>query len=280
MGLDVNGTRFLLYARHLGADFSRTLRIGRQNLVLSASELKANATKFGMHLDGETARRIIGKGNGYADEFLRWIGAETVHSLDNSTYEGATHVCDLNTPIAEGMKGQYSVVLDGGSLEHVFNFPQAIKNCLEMVRVGGHFLAISPTNNFMGHGFYQFSPELFFSVLSPDNGYELVGMMALEDRPRSQWYTVMAPTAVKSRVTLINKRPTHLLVIAKRVRAISPFESMPQQSDYVSVWSEGLRGRHPLGAGLKRFVPGWIRRALRSRPGFNRRHYRRMEPRG
>jgi hypothetical protein len=33
--------------------------------------------------------------------------------------------------------------------------------------------AVTPANNQMGHGFYQFSPELFFRVFSQENGYLL-----------------------------------------------------------------------------------------------------------
>src|SRR5438477_418150 len=78
---------------------------------------------------------------------------------------------DMNEPIPDKFKETYTAVLDGGSLEHVFNFPVAIKNCMEMVKVGGHYLAITPANNFFGHGFYQFSPELYFTVLSKENGF-------------------------------------------------------------------------------------------------------------
>ena len=58
-------------------------------------------------------------------------------------------------------------MIDSGSLEHVFNISQALRNCLEMVESGGHFISIGPANNAMGHGFYQFSPELYFRILSP-----------------------------------------------------------------------------------------------------------------
>jgi 2-polyprenyl-3-methyl-5-hydroxy-6-metoxy-1,4-benzoquinol methylase len=65
----------------------------------------------------------------------------------------------MNLPISETLRQRYSVVYDGGKLEHVFNQPQALKNCMEMVRVGGYFLQTNTANKFMGHGFWQFSPE-------------------------------------------------------------------------------------------------------------------------
>jgi hypothetical protein len=133
-----------------------------------------------------------------------------------SPYEGATHLHDLNQPVDDALRCAYSAVVDGGSLEHIFNFPVAIRNCMEMVRVGGHFLAISPANNFMGHGFYQFSPELFYNVFSRDNGYEVVRLLICEVRRGARWYVVRDPGAVRKRVTLTNSVPVHLLVVARR----------------------------------------------------------------
>ena len=238
MGLDINGTQFILYAKTLGVDFIRTATIGRQGLHLSPSDFKANLLKFGYSFDDRSIERIFTESNRYAEAFFRSLGSEEVHSLDYSAYEGATYVHDMNTPIPENLKRQYSVVLDGGSLEHVFNFPVAIKNCMEMVRVGGHYLAITPANNFMGHGFYQFSPETFFSIFSPSNGYELDCLIAFEDNPTAKWYLVTNPASIKSRVTLTNSRPVYLLIVAKRIEDIEPFQSMPQQSDYITTWNQ------------------------------------------
>ena len=237
MGLDINGTQFILYAKTIGVDFTRTAMIGRQGLHLSSSDFKANLLNFGFSFDERSIERIFNESNHYAEEFFRSLGAKEVHSLDNSDYEGATHVFDMNKQIPESLKRQYSVVLDGGSLEHIFNFPVAIKNCMEMVRVGGYYLGITPANNFMGHGFYQFSPELFFGIFTRSNGYELDCLIAFEDSPNAEWYLVKSPVSINGRVTLTNSKPVYLLIVAKRIEDIEPFQSMPQQSDYVSTWN-------------------------------------------
>jgi hypothetical protein len=74
----------------------------------------------------------------------------------------------------------FSVVYDGGTIEHVFNAVQAFKNGMEMVRVGGHFIQVNPANNFMGHGFWQFSPELIYRVFSAENGFNIRGVFLHE----------------------------------------------------------------------------------------------------
>jgi len=42
------------------------------------------------------------------------------------------------------------VVIDSGSLEHIYNFPVAIANCMKMVKVGGSFFIFNMANNHMG----------------------------------------------------------------------------------------------------------------------------------
>ena len=230
MGLDINGTKFLLYARKHGVSFETTAMIGRQSMLLDTSTLERNLRLFGNNAD---ASKLLE--TGYAEPFLTLLGANEITSFDASDYENATVVHDLNTPIPDEYRNRFSAVLDGGTLEHVFNFPVAIKNCMDMVRVGGHFLAIAPANNYFGHGFYQFSPELFYRVLSKANGFELERMMLYEETYENDWYEVADPEAVKERVTLVNSEPSLLLIIARKTADVATL-SMPQQSDYARAW--------------------------------------------
>ncbi|HZM69127.1 MAG TPA: hypothetical protein VFB95_02035, partial [Candidatus Cryosericum sp.] len=217
---------------------------------------------YGCAAGADTVDRLLKGSDGYAEGLLRHLGARDVHVFDVSAYEGATHLCDLNRPVDDALKGAYSAVLDGGSLEHVFNFPVAIRNCMEMVRVGGHFLAITPANNFMGHGFYQFSPELFYNVLSEDNGYEIVRLLVCEVRRGGRWYAVRDPRILRKRVTLTNSVPVHMLVVARRKAAVPIFRETPQQSDYRVVW-----GKHDTAPGALRAAPpkppSWRRKTRR-----------------
>lgn len=216
MGLDLNGVRFILYAQKIGVNFEKTAMIGRQALDLTEHELRQILKSYGYFGKINIPEGFIKKNNRYAESLLNFIGAKSIHSYDVSPYEGATHLHDMNMEISKDLTDKYTTVLDGGSLEHVFNFPVAIKNCMEMIKVGGHFLGITPANNFMGHGFYQFSPDLYYSVFSRDNGFEVVRMIAYEDKPGAKWYLVRDPKEVKSRIQTINNHPIYLLVIAKK----------------------------------------------------------------
>ncbi len=302
MGLDINGTRFLLYARRQGVDFSRTAMIGRQRLNLKAAALRRNLKDFDVAITADEAERLLTSEKGYAEPFLRMLGASEIVSFDASDYEKASCIHDFNLPLDRRYFGRFSAVLDGGTLEHIFNFPQAISNCMEMVETGGHFLGITPANNFVGHGFYQFSPELFFRIFSAGNGFAVRQILAFEStrasserwdsvRACTSWYEVADPATLNNRVTLINRRETYLLVIAQKTAAVPMFTAPIQQSDYVALWGRSeAPAAVPHGSlgSWRRLVPVPLRRGVRiartwmqsypagPRLGFDARHFRKV----
>ena len=259
MGLDVNGSKFLLYAKESGVDFTKSMMIGRQELHLTRREMSRLLNACHIPTGTEDIERIFSASGPYADEYLRFIGAEEVHSIDYSGHEGATLVYDMNQPIPESVKNRYSVVIDGGSLEHIFNLPTALRNCMEMTAVGGHFISITPANNFLGHGFYQFSPELFFSALSEDNGFEIVRVIAFEARRNARWFAARDPKVIGRRVTLCNSTPTYMLVLARRVAERPVFATPPQQSDYLAYWEGGGRNKERSNRGV---LVQWMKHQL------------------
>jgi SAM-dependent methyltransferase len=205
--------------------------------MIDARRLQHVLGQFGFSSsEAETEKMLAG---GFAEPFLQMLGARAVTSFDAANFENPSVVHDFNNPIPDEFKNKFSVVLDGGTLEHVFNFPAAIKNCMEMVKVGGHFLGISPANNHMGHGFYQFSPELFFRVFSRQNGFEVEQILIFEETPAPEWFEVSDPNSINERVVLMNDQPSLMLIIAKKIEAVEIFKEFPQQSDYVARWEEG-----------------------------------------
>ncbi|MFM6073633.1 MAG: hypothetical protein ACKPB9_18935, partial [Dolichospermum sp.] len=214
--------------------------IGRQYLYIEPSGLKEILSSFNYQVDDKNLELIFKENDGYAETFLRYIGANIADSFDYSDYEGATHIHDMNLSIPDIYKDKYNVVIDGGALEHIFNFPVAIKNCMEMVKVGGYYIGMTIANNFMGHGFYQFSPELFFRILTKENGYELVKVIAVDTSSTKQWFSIKDPNELKERVTLVNSSPLYLFVIAKKIdNSVAIFKTAPQQSDYELMWQDG-----------------------------------------
>jgi len=290
MAIDRNFAKFLTVCQRSGVSFQQTLMLGRLNYYLSVKETRQllrwadmDPAKCPKLLDYDASR--------YAEIFFQALGAEKVQSLDASSFEGASVVHDLNVPIPDELKSRFDVVCDGGTIEHVINFPVVIRNCMEMVKVGGHLILGTPGNNFLGHGFYQFSPELWFRLLSPLHGFEVRRMVAVEYAPRVRWFEVADPAVIKDRVALTNRYPVLLMVLARRTSVAPIFQTFPQQSDYVPRWSgagDAASRRRALEVRFRRtfletfpwlarflenfFLYGWFKRkhSLRNREFFKR----------
>ncbi|MBS1963130.1 MAG: hypothetical protein JST04_13020 [Bdellovibrionales bacterium] len=227
--------------RGKGTCFRRLATLGRQQIFFRPSELVPSLKETGFSIADVERFLDTARDTGSADPLFQLLGAEEVVSLDASDYQGATIRHDLNLPVDVNLHDRFDVVFDGGTLEHVFNFPVAIRNAMEMIAVGGSLVSVTPANNQMGHGFYQFSPELFYNVLSPANGFRVAAMVALELSPANRWFEVENPARIRSRVTLTNLWGVNLFVHAIRDSKKEIFATTPQQSDYTVLWGEGTR---------------------------------------
>lgn len=281
MGFDAATVEFLLSARRAGLCMDRVLTIGRQGLHVSEAELAAILRRYGS--DPSQAGALLTGDRGFVEPLLKFLGAGSVDSLDFSAYEAATMLHDMNAPLPDALRERYSLVVDGGSLEHVFYYTTGLKNCMEAVECGGHLVTITPANNLLGHGFYQLSPELFFRALSPANGFEIVRAALFETPWKRVWYQVADPEQVRSRVELAGGGPAYLLVCAKRVDICKIFEQTPQQSDYVTLWTHSrdalaasdTRAQRPR-AMWKRALPAWAFRLHRRLRPFHPRYFQRQ----
>lgn len=103
----------------------------------------------------------MSKSVSFKDFFLLW-GIENVEVLDIDDYEGADHLFDLNeSECPSNLRSQFDLIVDGGSLEHCFNFPNALKSLNMMLRNEGVIFHTNPANKMLDHGFYQISPTLY-----------------------------------------------------------------------------------------------------------------------
>jgi len=183
-----------------------------------------------------------------ADPILREItGATQVSSIDMSDYQGSSIVHDMNLPLWNSrpeLAGKFDLVIDGGTLEHVFNFPVAVRNLMFLVGQGGHILTANPANNLCGHGFYQFTPELMHRIYAPANGFRVDHVLLtqsrhmsveMDSRPRS--FCVVDPASLGRRILLRNRWPVMIRTLAERIGDKPMADLDVQQSDYVMAWS-------------------------------------------
>ena len=179
--------------------------------------------------------------------------------LDGSAYEGADLVQNLNQPLPTALHESFDCLLDGGTLEHVFNVPEALASYMKLVKVGGHVMLLDmPATNGCGHGFYQFSPALFWQVFAAQHGFEVVDMLVVEAAPFAPFWRVGNPAVLKRRVELVHPACCYLYVVARKLRAFAGFAPMPVQDDYATSWQAD--GTAAPGAGVQTSLGTRVRR--------------------
>ena len=264
MAYNTHDIRFLFSCFRRGVSFRKVLTIGRSAVWVSSKDLCKAADEFGIELSHVAAERILARNNGYCEPLFELLGAEEVQALDVSNYEGAGLIHDLNRPIPESIHERFSAVIDGGSLEHVFDIVQAFKNCMGLTASGGSFISLGPANNFLGHGFHQLSPEYLCAALSEENGFRMKRLLMHENKKNAPVYEVANPRRFGHRVTLCNRLPVFIKAWAVREEIKAIFENVPQQPDWAPLWQK--RANSEKGGSLKakaralvhRIVPGLL----------------------
>lgn len=236
MGITYNNASMLLQAKLNGTTFGKTLTIGNLTLYLSKYQIQKLSRKINQPIDSSLFSK-----KQYSENFFKHLlGATEVKSLDCSGYQSCDVVHDMNTPISQDLYEKYDTIVDGGTLEHIYNIPTAIMNYMNLVGVGGNVFIFTMANNHMGHGFYQFSPEFFFRTFQPEYGFEIVDVI-MEKHPfpgaelseNTKCYVVNDPVNVGGRVGLISNSPAMIMVHAKKLKHLSSvFLKYPIQSDY------------------------------------------------
>lgn len=229
MGIDAHVLNFLRHERDLGGDFGSVVMLGRQALHLTPAQIDRAFTDVHGRSFGPFSEELLEAG----------LGASSVDSLDNSDYEGATIVRDLNVPFVDA-PGPFDTVLDLGTLEHVFDVPAGLANISSLAVTGGRIVHVLPANQFCGHGFWQFAPELFFSLYDEDHGYSGTEVVVAELLRERHWWRVRRPVDGE-RVNLRSRRPTYVMCRTVKDRRVVDHREV-QQSDYVHAWRAD---RHP-----------------------------------
>ena len=245
MGLDRHAVAFLRYAANQQS-LGEVATMARQGLAISPDEL----------------RELIGAGVAHADYceslLVEHFGAKRVDSYDYSDFEGATHLIDLNNPT--NPERQYDTIIDAGTLEHVFNAPEALRTMAKMCRIGGRVIHVSPSNNFCNHGFWQMSPELFFSLYSERNGFAETEVFLSDVGEKAFWYRLSPPrNGCWSDAT--SPRAMFAMVIARKVREVPAFNV--QQASYAVSWEHPKDVPTPWDSRRSRF-----KRAIEGTPLF------------
>ncbi len=226
MGLDINAYNFLKYLTRNNEVLGKTLTIGRHEDHLL------------------NPYRWINPNTGLTEKYCEPIlmhefKASIVHSVDASNYENATFVQDLNKPwtCKELTKQKYLTILDFGTLEHVFNIPQALNSLADSCEVGGKIIHVQLHSDFCGHGFYQFSAELFHSWYSKKNGFEDVEIFIVPYTRPNLWFRCLKPKS-GDRCELSGRGVPNSFILVKAIKSKEINNRVCMQSDYLDTWEK------------------------------------------
>lgn len=132
----------------------------------------SGTTEADIEIDRSTANRFtpLVEGDLISDRALfRLLGIPHVTALDHSAYEGAEIIHDLTKPIPPELHNIADFIVDGSTLDNVFDPAMVIRNLAEMLRPGGRLLT---SNMFSNHYEpYAMLPPLWFLDYFVANGF-------------------------------------------------------------------------------------------------------------
>lgn len=235
MGLNVATIKYLqLIEKKFEVKYKDFLMLGRQRLIISDNELQKVCDYAGY----EGNIDMIKRKDGFAENLFKYLlDAEKIDSLDYSDYENATILSDLNEPISSLYEELYDVVLDGGTLEHIFNYPIALKNAMRMCKINGFLVLMTPTSGCNGHGFYQFSPELFVDVLN-NNGFSILDISLCRSCGNESYSMYKVSTINDNK---LNSKSVSVLCICAKKKESTPKKLIVQQGIWFECWQNGIK---------------------------------------
>ena len=232
MALTFHTFKFLEKLKKDNLNFGETLTIGRLNNLLEKEDFKL----LNIQIDQ----------NVYADKLLKqYFNLLSLNALDYSSFEDADIIHDLNIPLENSNK-QFNTIIDFGTSEHVFNVTECLKNISNLCKINGHIVHCLPANNNCGHGFWQFSPELFFNIYDNRNGFDETEIFLINLFDKKNWYKINKQK-IGERLELNSKEPLYLLVKTKKIGK-NLYQNI-NQSDYEQQW---LNDQYPLVSKKKR----------------------------
>jgi SAM-dependent methyltransferase len=220
--------------------------LGRQHVYISANEVEVLAATCGLHLRSlptELHREPVLAQQGFVsdDWLLRSLGFDEIVRVDYSDYEASDVLLDLNdssTPIT--LTNRFDVVLDSGTLEHIFDISAGLRHCIRMVRTGGRVIHLTPSSNCVEHGFYSVSPTLYADFYSA-SGFRVDKVWLCEaplDLPRGVWNVYDYLGSSERFISLGQLSDQIWLTYSVATAEQSAAPRTPQQWFYTQTWTD------------------------------------------
>lgn len=277
MGLAKPALRFIAREHKRKPVAGPILTLGRQNVSATLDEVRQLLISEGITPtnlpSGEGTRTNIPSwfGTPYENNtsdvaFFKLLGATDIMALDYSNFENAEITYDLNYPVPNDLRNRFDLIVDGGTIEHVFDVRQSLMNIALMLKPGGRIIHLSPASNYVNHGFYQFSPTLFYDYYAANDFVNLKGFIVEHDIHYASRPWEFFEVGVEGRFAS-NQALATVFVAEKSIN--STVDKVPIQSYYTQISTEGGASRRSKGSAkaiIKRMLPdnvkSWLKRSV------------------
>jgi len=192
MGLPTPSLKFLLRKSKQYNFTGPLLTLGNQDIYATAKDIKRWAKEEKIHLSNPdkilySTSSDVPKVNKealdyiHAKTFFEFMGIneEDYYDIDKFDFDKPRIIHDLQLPIDAKFHNSFNLVIDSGTLEHIFDAKSAMENIVKVTKINGFVLQIIPAQNYLNHGFYQFSPTFFYDFYAA-NGFEIVESYIIE----------------------------------------------------------------------------------------------------
>lgn len=231
----------------------RVLTLGRQHIYLTVEKLHKIAKEMNFCLSEVTNASSVSANErerninmSISDVTLfHSLGFSELKSLDFSDYEGADIIFDLNSyDLPPELEGAFDVIIDSGTIEHVFHLPNVLKNLSKMIGDGGRIIYLAPSSNHIDHGFYMFSPTLFYDYYQA-NSYEIntIELFKYSQKHDTEpWFIYDYKPGCLNSVSFggLDDAMYGIHCVVTKGKA-SSYDIIPQQGGYVKTWSRCKR---------------------------------------
>jgi SAM-dependent methyltransferase len=128
------------------------LLLGRQTMFFTPGHAMGMVREAGLPVPevdfhAESNTRLARESYISDEDFFRLLGVPQLRALDVSDYEGADIVHDLTTPIPDHLEGIADFILDGSTLDNVFDPATVLRNIARMLKPSGRLVATNEASN-------------------------------------------------------------------------------------------------------------------------------------
>jgi hypothetical protein len=160
--------------------------------------------------------------------FFSFLGYD-LESLDFKQLQGSEIVADLSVNgSVDFLRDKYHLVVDNGTIEHIFNAPTALMNVASMVAPGGCAVHANPFI-MPNHGFWSMNPTLY-SDFYRSNGFEIAGIFIVRNSDGA--LTRLAPEQYTQRFHLSSSDECCIWTVARKCLAAVDGCIFPIQTKY------------------------------------------------